>query len=262
MYHLLASLCVCALLLPPAAFAVEDPLAKGQGDHVAQVIGWSQDEKRFALRLYAHAQRPAQGVETAPEACEGYVNPEGNPFHGSLAVLAYEGTRLLALFPIQDEGACTPLSEAQRRLDAATKRLASLGIPLGSPSKELLFSSGPGSLQVQAGPQAPYRLEYVERILPQAPEPKSGMQRGTLEQELYVIKAEVRKKVLSRRTAYAYSTGAAGYWRPGLDRIFVSPSGKTLVVVGAERVGNLSGGRKSLRLLGVLSWVGETLKPD
>ncbi|EAU62582.1 hypothetical protein STIAU_6707 [Stigmatella aurantiaca DW4/3-1] len=227
---------------------------------MAQVMGWSQDEKRFALRLYVRVQRPGQEGQTAPEACEGYVTPEGNPFHGSLSLLAYEGTRLLAQMPIQDAGACTPLSEAQKRLDAATKRLETLGIRLGNPSNELFFS-GSGSLRVQEGLQAPYSLEYIERILPQAPEPKSGMQRGTLEQEVYVIKAEARKKVLSRRSAYAYATGAAGYWRPGTDRVFVSPSGKTLVVMGAERVGNLSGGHRSLRLLGVLSWLGETLKP-
>ncbi|SEK71637.1 hypothetical protein SAMN05444354_102155 [Stigmatella aurantiaca] len=261
MHPLLAPLCVCALLLPSTLLAAQDPLAKGQGDHVAQVIGWSSDEKRFAVRLYARSQPASPQVDREPEACEGYVNGEGHPFRGSLTVLAYEGGRLLSLFPIQEAGTCTPLTQAQERLNAALKRLEALGIQMGAPAKELLFSPETGGLRVEDGPQAPYTLEYAERLVPQPPKPKQSLQRGVLEQELSVLKGGTRTKVLSRRTPYEYTTAAAGYWRPGLDRLFLSPSGKTLVVMGAERVGNLSGGRKSLRLLGVLVWSGEQLKP-
>jgi hypothetical protein len=261
MYPLFISLCVCVLLLPSAVRAAPDPLSKGQGDPVAQVIGWSSNEKRFALRLYVRAPPAPPHMEQEPEPCEGYVNSEGNPFRGSLSVLAYEGTRLLSAFPIQEEGACTPLDEAQKRLNAALKQLEALGIPLDSPAKELPFATGPGGLRVEEGPQAPYGLEYAERLLPQASNPKQTTQRGTLEQELYMLKGGTRTKVLSRRTAYEYPSAAAGYWQSGLDRVYLSPSGQTLVVMGTERTGNLSGGRKVLRLLGVLSWSGGQLKP-
>jgi hypothetical protein len=258
MHPLLASLCVCALLLPPAVLAAPDPLAKDPGDHGAQLIGWSSDETRFALRLYTRS--PSARGEREPEFCEGYVNGEGHPFRGSLAVLVYEGGRLLSLFPIQDAGPCTPLTQAQERLNAALKRLEALDIRPGPPAQELIFPSETSVLQVARPPQAPYTLEYAERLVPQSPS-KPGVQRGTLEQELSMLKDGARVKVLSRRTPYEYATATAGYWRSGPDRVFVSPSGKTLVVLGTERVGNLSGGRKSLRLLGVLSWSGEQLKP-
>ncbi|SES81421.1 hypothetical protein [Stigmatella erecta] len=261
MHSLLASFCLCALLLPSAVRAAQDPLATGQGEHAAQVIGWSDDEKRFAVRLYARAPPASPQLEREPETCEGYVNSEGHPFRGSLTVLAYEGGRLLSSFPIQEAGPCTPLTQAQERLNAALKRLEALGIRMGPPAKELLFTPEIGGLRVEDGPQAPYTLEYAERIVPQPSKPKQSLQRGSLEQELSVLKEGTRTKVLSRRTSYEYSAAAAGYWRPGLDRIFLSPSGRTLVVMGAERVGNLSGGRKALRLLGVLAWSGGQLKP-
>jgi hypothetical protein len=258
MHPLRATLCVCALLLPPAVLAAPDPLAKDPGDHVAQVIGWSSDETRFALRLYTRS--PAPRGEQDPESCEGYVTAEGHPFRGSLAVLVYEGGRLLSLFPIQDAGPCTPLTQAQERLNTALKRLEALDIRTGAPTQELIFPSETSVLQVARAPQVPYTLEYTERFIPQAP-PKPGVQRGTLEQELALRKDGARTKVLSRRSPYEYATATAGYWRTGPDRVFLSPTGKTLVVLGAERVGNLNGGRKSLRLLGVLAWSGEQLKP-
>jgi hypothetical protein len=70
-----------------------------------------------------------------------------------------------------------------------------------------------------------------------------------------------RQKVLGRKGTYEFSKDAAGYWTAGLDRLWLSPSGSTVVVVGYERVGNIGGGRKSLRLLGVLGWSGNALKP-
>jgi hypothetical protein len=76
-----------------------------------------------------------------------------------------------------------------------------------------------------------------------------------------VRKGETRQKLLTRKASYSYSTRMTGYWETGLARVFVSPSGKTLVVLGHEIVGNMASRRKSLRLLGVLGWSGDALKP-
>lgn len=261
MHPLLSALCVCALLFVLPAHAAEDPLTKGQDDHVAQVLGWSADEKRFALRLYVHVPLTSDQVGKETAFCEGYDDPEGNPLRGGVFVLAYEGSRRLALFPIQDLGPCTPLEEAQNRLTEAMKQLGTLGIRLDKPGKEVVVPPASMSLEVTEGLQAPYTLQYAEHSQSQKRDAKSGLQRGSVQQEVSVKKAGTARKVIARKTSYEYAPAMAGYWRANLDRVFLSPSGKTLVVLGHERVGNMRGSRKSLRLLGVLSWAGDTLKP-
>jgi hypothetical protein len=258
---LLSSLGLCALLAALPAHAAKDPLAQGTEDHDAQIIGWSGDGKRFAVRLYfidPFSPRPAFG-EVPP--CEGYVNHEGNAFRGGVVVLAYERSKLLSSFPIRDAEKCTPTAEADKRLEAAKKKLKALGIQLEATGQELLSALSAPSITVEQGAQAPYSIEYAERTSAQPPNAKSGKQRGTLEQEVYVRRGDARQKVLGRTVPYEYSTAMAGYLRTGLDRLWLSPSGTTIVVLGFERVGNMSGGRKSLRLLGMVGWSGTTLKP-
>ncbi|WP_224240895.1 hypothetical protein [Hyalangium gracile] len=259
---LLPSLGLCALLVAlPAQAAPEDPLAKGTENHEAQVLGWSADGKRFVVRLYQldpFTPRPALGEKPL---CPGYVSHEGNAFQGGLVWLVYERSRLISALPILDVKTCTPEQEAQKRTEAAKKKLGSLGIQLDAPGREILAHVNTSSIDVSQGAQAPYTLEYEERATPQASKAPSEMQRGALEQQLYVRKGEARQRVLGRKSSFEYSTAMAGYLRTGLDRVWLSPSGSTVVVLAYERVGNMSGGRKSLRLLGVLGWSGAALKP-
>jgi hypothetical protein len=189
------------------------------------------------------------------------VNHESHFFRGGLVWIAYERGRPLAVLPILDPGTCTPVALAQQRLTDAQKKLATLGIQLESKGQELIAPINSSTITVEQGAQAPYSLEYEERATPQVSKPTPGKQRITLEQTIYVSKGAARQKVLSRKGSFEYSTAMAGYFRTGLDRVWVSPSGTTLVVLGYEREGNMSGGRKSLRLLGMLGWSGTTLKP-
>ncbi|WP_224363407.1 hypothetical protein [Hyalangium versicolor] len=253
---------LCALLLAlPLYAATPDPLEKGTDDHEAQILGWSADGKRFVLRLYLRVPFIPRPVLSTPVYCEGYVNHEGNDFQGALVWLVYERSRLLATLPILDLEPCTPVDEVQQRLAAAKKRLSSLGIQLDNPGKEIVAEINTSSITVNEGTQAPYSIEYEERSTPQPSDPQAGKQRGTLEQQVYVRKGTSRQKVLSRKSSYEYETAMAGYMRTGLDRVWLSPSGSTVVVLAQERVGNMSRGRKSLRLLGVLGWSGGSLKP-
>jgi hypothetical protein len=261
MNPLFASLGLCVLLAALPAHAATDPLAQGTEEHDAQVIGWSGDGKRFAVRLYfLEPFTPRESMDDVPP-CDGYVTHEGNPFRGGLVLLAYERGRLLSTFPIRERERCTPTAEAEKRLEAAKKRLEALGIRLDATGKEILSTLNAPSITVEQGAQAPYTLEYEERATPAAAAVKSEKQRGTLVQDLHVRRGKARQKLLSRKTPYEYSTTMAGYLRTGLDRVWLSPSGTTVVVLGYERVGNMRGGRKSLRLLGVLGWSGSALKP-
>lgn len=261
MNRLLSSLGLCAFLAALPVHAATDPLAQGTDDHDAQVIGWSHDGARVAVRLYLFEPfkpRPAFG-ERPP--CDGYLTHEGNPFRGGLVLLAYERGRLVSSFPIRDANTCTPSAEAEKRLEAAKKKLGAMGIQLDAPGQELLAGVTGSSVTVEKGAQAPYTIEYTESATPRSSGAKSGKQRVTVEQEVSVRKGTARQKVLSRKGSYEYSTAAAGYLRTGLDRVWLSPSGSTLVVLGFERIGNMGGGRKSLRILGMVGWSGTALKP-
>jgi hypothetical protein len=261
MTRLVPCLGICALLLALPAHAARDPLAQGTEDHDVQIVGWSADERRFAVRLYLRDPFLPRQFLDDPLPCEGYVNHEGNPFLGGVVLLVYERGRLLSIFPIRDKERCTPPDEASKRIDKATKQLAALGIDLHAPGTQLLPTLDSPRITVDQGPQAPYTLEYEAQAPPQGAGPKDGKRKGTSDQALYVRKGDVRQKVLDRKASYEYSTAMAGYWQPGLDRVVLSPSGNTLIVLGNERTGNLGGSRKSLRLLGVLRWSGATLKP-
>jgi hypothetical protein len=265
MRPILVSLGLCALLtaLPvqAAAPASEDLLALSSDDHLAQILGWSDDGKRFVMRLYLSMPFAPRDANHGPTYCEGYVNHEGHYFNGALVWLAYERGHLLKSFAILDPNTCTPVPVAEQRVTEAKKQLSTLGIRLDTPGKELTTPINGSVITVEEGPQAPYALEYEEKITPKTAKPKSGVQKGTLEQTVYLHKGSTRQKVLSRRSSYEYSTAMAGYMQTGMDRVWLSPSGNTLVVLGYERVGNLSGGRKSLRMLGMLGWSGNTLKP-
>jgi hypothetical protein len=262
MNPLLPSLGLCALLFAlPVQAALPDPLVQGTEAHEAQILGWSADGKRFAVRLYL---LPAFATRVAPEPppfCEGYVTHENNYFRGGLVWLAYERGHLLSSFLILNPDTCTPVEEAEQRLANARKKLGELGIKLETPGQELVPPINASVITVSQGPHAPYTIEYEEHATAQAPDTKAGKQRGTLEQTVYVRKGAARQKVLGRKTPYEYPTAMMGYLKTGLDRVWLSPSGSTLVVIGYERVGNMGGGRKSLRMLGMLGWSGNTLKP-
>lgn len=262
MKPLLPALALCALLVAlPAHAATPDPLVQGKDDHDAQILGWSANGQRFLVRLYQMAPftpRPATGELPV---CAGYTNHEGNAFRGGLVWLVYEKGRLLATFPILDSTRCTPEDEANKRIEDAKKRVASLGIQLDAPGKEIVAEVNSPSITVSEGPHAPYSIEYANRTATAGSDPKTGLQRGTVEQQVFVRVGDKRQKVLGRKGSFEFSKAAAGYWTAGLDRVWISPSGSTVVVVGFEQVGNMAGGRKSLRLLGVLGWSGDALKP-
>jgi len=255
----LLGLCVLVLALP--ASAARDPLTQGTEDHEAQIVGWSADEKRFAIRLYVRESSLHERKDDEAIACEGYTTHEEHPLRGGMVLLAYERGRLLSTFPIFDTHRCTPPEEAKKRFEDANKKLIGLGIDLNAPGQEIIpLFNGP-TAKVSQGPQAPYSLEYEKRLGNKVVNTKAGEERGTVEQELYLRKGDARQKLFTRKSSYAYSTRVNGYWEPGLSLVCVSPSGKTLVVLGHEITGNLTKRRRSQRLLGVLGWDGNTLKP-
>ena len=111
-------------------------LAAGPVDPVAKmseltVTGWSADETRYSVRAFDR-----DDSDTDVE-CPGYVDQEGKKFAGSLVVAAYEGTRLLQSWVVQDWPKCTPPAKAKQTLTEAKAKLAELGIKLDAKGTRL-----------------------------------------------------------------------------------------------------------------------------
>lgn len=109
------------LLGAPPAFGVEL-----QNATVVEPIAFSTDERRVALRVF-HGAQSDQG-----EPCPGYLDANGQPFHGALSLVVLERGKAVASFPVQDSDAregphCTPRVEARLRLESARSSLMELG---------------------------------------------------------------------------------------------------------------------------------------
>ncbi|WP_224250180.1 hypothetical protein [Hyalangium gracile] len=128
-----------------------------------QIIGWSADEQRFAVRVYTDE---TTGMEAEDEPfCPGYVNHQGEKFRGSLMLGVYDKDKKPTWFDIQDSGECTPPKKAKERLEKAKKALAALGIDLAQkkPGTELTPDKK-GQLTIKEGPGSPYTLEAENQV--------------------------------------------------------------------------------------------------
>jgi hypothetical protein len=227
---------------------------------VAQVIGWSADEQRFAVRVYTLTSDCHGHEEGKDVFCKGYVDHGGKPFHGGLRLLAFERDRLVASLPLQDAEKCTPPKVAEARLAEAKKKLAALGIELERPGSELSRERGRPRYPVAEGRSAPYMLEYVKNVREKV-EPEGTQEtwlRGA--QELHVQRGNQRERVWARKLDRRFSRAEGGVWEVGASRVFLSPSGETVVVLGYEYEGHGREMRHALRLLAVLSWAGGALE--
>ncbi len=249
----------------PALAQVE--LATGAELPTAQLIGWSQDEQRYAFRTYAHVEwddtdmNPEREpeveklkAENAPHEdadgfCKGYLDHKGKRFRGALRLVVFEGDKKLMTLPIQDEPRCTTPEVAATRLGEAKKKLAELGIDLGRPGKDLPLVAGK-KVDVKPEKQPAYALEYVSRLKEKAffspeaaeggtegVEPTEYRIEGTL--ELFLNRAGKKQKVFSQKVKREYTKMMGGFSEQRLASVHVSPSGERVVVLGASRTGGM-----------------------
>src|SRR3954467_11823454 len=101
--------------------------AQGMTNDV-QLIGWSKDEGRYALRVYDILPEPFG--EEQPPLCKGYIDHAGKPFRGGLSLVLYEGNQRTGGWRIQEARTCTPPDTARERLVQAKAALAEQGIDL------------------------------------------------------------------------------------------------------------------------------------
>ncbi len=260
--------CVLSLLMGPSAVA-EEVLATGADYPTVQLIGWSSDEQRYVFRTFSQGEgagdpdmmpadeRKAYEKMLAHNAkqkdakgfCKGYLDSQGARFKGALNLVVYERDKQLETLPIQDEPRCTPPKVAAERLRAAKKRLAELGIELNRVGGD--FDLEPDQrIDVTPKQQPPYAVEYVDNVEDLAEKRREQQEEdtdpsaielsGTL--ELYVHRGGKKQKLYSQEVRRLGSLNGAGMTEEGLASLHVSPSGERLVVVHAERSGDMRSG--------------------
>jgi hypothetical protein len=250
--------CVLSLLLARPSLAKEESVASGSYSFKVQLIGWSQDEQRFALRVFSEPE-VFEGIGSDDEDdkkpkdpwmgedgfCKGYVDHQGKPFSGSLALHVFERGKRVARLPIQDEGKCTPPKKAAERLAEAKKKLAALGVDLALTGTEFLSKAGTSQLDVKQGERAPYTLRIIDEPLPEK-EPEDGedmvwfrttlkllLQRGDKQTPLWEKKINKKHSIMS------------GY-QHFVSHVYVSPSAGQVALLTTLYQGDMRDRKESV----------------
>jgi hypothetical protein len=275
----LASLSALLLLLASNPSPADDTLPSLDDaqtlTHEVQVLGWSKDERRFALRVYEVFElEEEEGTEEIPY-CEGYVDSSAKTFRGGLSILLYEGSKRIGGWRIQDVLRCTPPETARARLKQTRTTLEAQGINLTAAGATLTpagHQQMKPSIQRQGDkqvtrltasvtlPQGPWARRTLEvdcqsETVESTREEDEGMGKRTSTVS-FELRAGSGKSAATLRefrlTPVTWSSNMAGFWRPGFNFIFLSPSGRRLVVLASATHGRMRGFSRSSVLLGVV----------
>lgn len=227
------ALVVTALVL---AGRTDDPL--NQGDAI-DVVGWSTDEARLAVRWFELADPASE--EEQPD-CPGYVDQSGKPFRGALTLAAYEGTRLIQSWLIQDYPTCTPPADARASLKEAKAAIAKLGITLN-----------PKTIAVPE-----YSIELEDRTRKQEDEGDGAVLSGSL--HAWLSWNGKRQKVLEVPIDFKFSRIMAGDLSAGFYPPAFSPSGNVVLLRAYKRFSSMRGGGDECLVARIFKWNGKALK--
>ncbi|WP_147450317.1 hypothetical protein [Corallococcus carmarthensis] len=264
-----ALLATVLLALAPEAARAEEKVPNLADEKAntqeVQILGWSADEKRFALRVYDLTERWF-GDSAPPPACKGYVDHKGEKFVGGLSFVLYEGGKQVGGWRIQDAKKCTPPETARERLAKAKAALAEKGIDLTATGATLA-----ADLSLRAGPQKKGKdTEY--RLTSTFPLPHGPWAGTKFEADAVVVeedvmvkdspdapdseamptvrgRAKVQLRLVSGKRSVAVGDlklgpdeadpGMSWVWTAGFDRALLSPSGKVLVPLVFVRHGDM-----------------------
>jgi hypothetical protein len=246
-----------SLFLSSTALAQEEvpTLDNPQGiNHEVQILGWSKDERRYALRIYDLSI--SYEAATTADPCKGYVNHLGKPFHGGLSFALYEGTKRLSAWRIQDTGSCTPPEKARERLAKAKAELAKEGIDLSATGATLLPPAKGPAPSVQKKGKTEISTRVTEIVVPHGPWARQVLEvrcnvevesvKSEDDPEAEFMRSSIADFTVSLREGQAttklgefrtkkieWSAADGASFTPKLDQIFLSPSGRRLVALAA-----------------------------
>lgn len=270
-----ASLLLALLLLTSNA-----ALAKGKASakaptapempHDLQVIGWSKDEKRFAIRVY-ELNGETNELDEPPPYCPGYIHHKGKKFRGALRLQLFEGDKALNTWNIQDAQPCTPPDVARDRLAQAQAALNEQGVELTAIGGMALPTQKPkpppkrkgrawvttaaSAVLLPSGPWAGQRIEISCRVdNRESANAKGDPSVPITSQALFKVGLRAGKNLMPLGEfplgPADWSATQTGHWTPTFDRLLLSPSGKSFVVLAHLDEGNMQGGASYSRVLG------------
>jgi hypothetical protein len=258
----LSGILLAALLVLPAGAALAQEAVPGLDtpkttSHQVQLLGWSKNERRYALRIYDLLD--LAGEEEEPPFCKGYVDHAGKKYRGGLSFVLYEGDKRIGAWRIQDLKTCTPPETARERLTQAKAALAEQGIDLAAPGVTLKGKPGqkPTSrlkgrkettqltttLTLPHGDWASKKVEVDCRVETQQlaeDDEDYGERRSSVTFTLRIRAGKTPTPLGEFRTGPVdWSLNMAGHWSPAFDQLFVSPSGRVLVGTASVKYGNM-----------------------
>lgn len=238
-----------------------------------QIIGWSKDEKRFAVRLYDLAVETNE-LDEPPPYCPGYINHRGKKFMGGLRFQLFDGAKAIHAWNIQDAQPCTPPDTARDRLAQANAALTEQGVELTAiggvampaqkpkpPSKRskgrTWFTTGASAVTLPSGPWAGQRIEISYRVdNRESARADEDPSRPITSQATFKVGLRSGKGLtpLGEFTLGPtdWSAMQAGHWTPTFDRLLLSPSGKSFVVLAHMDEASMRGGSSYSRVLGLV----------
>jgi hypothetical protein len=271
-----------SLLLALLLLTSNAALAKGKASAKApvapempndlQIIGWSKDEKRFAVRLY-ELDVENNELDEPPPYCPGYINHKGKKFMGGLRFQLFEGPKSLNTWNIQDAQPCTPPDAARDRLAQAKAALTEQGVDLTAiggiamPTQKPRITSkrkgrtwvttAASAVVLPSGPWAGQRIEISCRVdNRESAEADEDPSAPITSQATFKVGLRSGKSLapLGEFTLGPtdWSAMQAGHWTPTFDRLLLSPSGKSFVVLAHMDEGNMRGASSYSHVLGLV----------
>jgi hypothetical protein len=237
-----------------------------------QIIGWSKDEKRLAVRLY-DLDGESNELDEPPPYCPGYINHKGKKFRGGLRFQLFEGAKALNTWNIQDARPCTPPDTARDRLAQAKAALTEQGVDLtaiggiampvqkpktpSKPKGRTWVTTAASAVVLPSGPWAGQRIEISCRVdNRKSAEADKDPSAPITSQATFKVGLRSGKSLTPLGEfplgPTDWSAMQAGHWTPTFDRLLLSPSGKSFVVLAHMDEGNLSGGSSYSHVLGLV----------
>jgi hypothetical protein len=267
-----SSCCLALLLLTSTAALARGKVAPKVDDSPEvledlQLVGWSKDEQQFAVRVYARTDPDGDALREPEPYCPGYVDHRGKKFRGGLMLQSHDGKQFTGAWHIQDSNPCTPPETVRDRLAQAKAALSEQGIDLSAVGSTVLVPRKHGKspsphfklgtsitttrLVMPSGPWARQPVDVTCRVETRYKvKPKDDPRGSMTSRATFTVRLRSGKKPtpLGEFTLGPedWLATMGGQWTPSVDRFYLSPSGKSFVLVARLEDGSVVLGRVDL----------------
>ena len=255
---------ILVILFADIAIAQRDPFEADwrlNATHDLQVLGWSEDEDYYAIRLYSFRFEEnylIEGGESLPRDCEGYVTHTGKKFDGALSIHIFHGNRIVANHSIQDSEECTPIAVAKERLRQARLTLKKYEIRLELPGEKIVLENDRFVIRDQT--REPYTIEYKLNIV-KTPDPSNpDYEQHMGSHGLSLISENSHQVVLKKAFNERFNVTLLHSRSMGIDSAYLSPSKEKILIYCYTDDSGMTHKYRALWLLGIIELMNGLLK--